>query len=235
MVLFNGVSLESISNTIHVIQCVVSQPAINPVTIAPTLADGEIFARRRYGTRTVTITFVVMDNNTTNRAATIRKIYQWAHSSTEKKLVVPQESNGYLNAVCTELPTNAGREYWQTLGLVFTCYDPFYHANTEKNCSVSQTVVVSQFENTDWRIEQTVSTGLTYPQWSLDGLQISFNVLTAGALKINGSTHTATTNDGSVLPALMFGSRFFTLKTGNNSIETSNGAGGTIYWRERWL
>lgn len=239
MVKYNSRSLEAISDALHIVEVLVSAPDVNNTTIQPALRHGDIFARQRYGTRKVTITFVVMEDDEAARRQIIREVCSWARSTEPQKLELPQEPNGYLMAVCSGLPDNNAREYWNTLTLSFLADDPFFYANTESNQAIPLNgfagIWLLQYDGADWRLEQTISGGLTAPMWRIGDTQISFSALPAGQLVIRRDKQSADIDGESVLPAMMLGSRFFDLKTGANMIETSGGAGGMLYWRERWI
>ena len=235
MVSFNGVSLESLDSSIRIIDVIVGPPTVNPTTIDPAFVDGQVYARSSLGSRPIVISFVVMDNNMTRRRNVISKIVKWARIKTENKMVVPQESAGYINAVCTELPPNAAGEYWQTLQIVFTAFDPYFYATSESSANVGKTFTVLQADNPPWRIEQQIGSTITSPAWELNNEQISFSTLIRGKLVLDQKTQTALLDGKSTLANMMLGSRFFKLQSGQNYITAVSGAGGTVYWRERWV
>ena len=236
MVRFNEVDLESIGKEIRIIDVNVSAPSILPTIINPDLIDGALFSRSNYGERTVTVTFVIMTDDKARRSELFRELYLWADIKSTHSLVVPQEPDGYLDAVCTSLPDASSASYWDQLELVFTAYDPYFHSFNENQSVIGSDFTITRHDCLDWRIEFSVPNQIQYPAWRHNsGKEIAFSTMQAGDLVIDSKTQTAYIDDLSALPNLMLGSRFFTLPNGNNRIIPINGAGGYITWRERWL
>lgn len=237
MVSFNGISLESIDSAIKILDVTVGAPQVQNTTIEPALADGDIFARARFLSRKVLVTFLVMEDDMQRRALVLSRITAWANTRSPQKLRVPQEERGYLTAVCSSFPDDSARDYWTELHVEFTCNSPYYQANEESSVDLgdSHVVTVVHADAPAWRIEQTVSNALAYPMWALGSKFVQFVAVGTGKLVITRSDQTAMLGENSALPALMLGSRFFDLAAGLNQIDTENGAGGVIYWRERWL
>jgi phage-related protein len=57
----------------------------------------------------------------------------------------------------------------------------------------------------------------------------------AGDLIIDFTTKSVTYTGISILSHLTLSSRFFELRQGANAVSTTNGAAGTLYWKERWI
>lgn len=57
---YENVDFEKIDPAIHVIDIVVGAPEIQSSSVSPATRNGDIYARRRYGKRSIDITFVVM-------------------------------------------------------------------------------------------------------------------------------------------------------------------------------
>lgn len=235
MVAFNNKRLEDISNEIRILDVIVNPPSVRTTSIAPALADGETFARRQYGPRRVDVIFSVLENDPERHSQIMHSINQWAYSDQEKRLTVPQEQNGYLMAVCTDFPPDSARDYWEPVTLSFTCHSPYFRANFERSEDISNTIHINRADDPDWRIEFAISSALTSPTWGIGDKQLIFSSLAAGSLVLEKRTGTATLDGASVLPSLLLGSRFFQLRRGANTIDTQNGAGGRIFWRERWI
>ena len=235
MVEFDGIELSSIDSAIRVIDVVVGPPSMRPTTISPALTDGDVYAGTKIGPRDVTITFVIMESDEIRRTDIFERVIRWAKiSSGEQQLTVQQEPDGYLMAVCTQLPQNNAREYWTPLTIVFTAYNPYFQAFEESSAPMNTDFVVTHAERPDWRIEQDIPSLIAFPTWR-NGDELSFSTLLPGKLTLDRKTQTAFIGGSSTLPSLLLGSRFFNLSAGKNNIIATNGAGGTIYWRERWL
>ncbi len=237
-VYFDGRAMQSNATDvpIHILDVAVGAPGIENTTIQPALMDGDIFARTRYMSRTISIQFVVMASSILSRASTIAKLCKWAASREPKKLKIPSHG-GYIMAVCSSFPSVSAKEYWEPLTIDFVADDPFFQSETESSVSlaIGATATVTEYDAPDWRIEQEITSPLTEPLWGLGGQQLNFVTLPTGKLEIRRDKQTADIDGDSALPSLYLGSRFFDLKRGANVITVSGGAGGTLFWRERWL
>ena len=234
MLRFNGIDITDISDALETL-VKVSTPEIILDSIPTAIADGEQFARLRYGKRSITLEFTIFETDMQLRTSILRDIKAWGVSRTPLHLEVPQEDNGYLIAICTQLPTDNADRPTDDIEMVFTALDPYYYSRAEKLASVSSRALVLHDTEPNWRIEQAVTAELTSPSWSINGKTLTFTTIPAGALVLDGNTETATLDGGTILTALSGDSRFPQLAKGANQIEVANGAGGTIYWRERWL
>lgn len=235
MVVYDNKRLEDISNDIYILDVIVHPPAIRSTSIAPALADGEMFARKQYGKRQVDVLFVVLENDSDRRSNILHDINQWAYSTEEKKLLVPQEQNGYLMAVCTGIPEDSARDYWEALTISFTCYNPYYLSHFEYSEDIGKTINIKRADDPAWRIEFDIAQNLSSPVWGIKDKQLIFSKLSPGKLILDRQKESATIDGASVLPSMLLGSRFFRLAHGANTIDVQGGAGGRIYWRERWV
>ena len=235
MVEFNGALLTDIDPRIKISEVVVGAPAIQTVSIIPAISDGERFARKNYGPRNVTVYFLVMEPDETERTRIIDEIEAWAHSKKEEKLIVPQSEDGYLMAVCTKLPDDAAKEFWSVLTIVFKAHNPYFLAHTESHAQIGDEINVRRYAGPNWRIEQDIEKLIESPSWEMGDKQIGFSYVNAGKLVLDKEKQTALLDGNSILPSMLLGSRFFELEHGRNTIEAQNGASGTIYWRERWI
>lgn len=235
MVNFNGIDLSDVSEKIRVVDVVVSSPSVNLTTINPALRNGDIFARKLFAPRTVSVSFTIMESRMETRAEIISDVVEWASSDEEKRLFVPQHADAFLEAVCTEYPEDSAANFWDVLTLVFRASNPFFHSIEEKSAAVGEKFTVVRSVPPDWRIEQDVTGQLTYPMWSVGSKQISFSSISAGKLVIKSKDLSATLDGKSVIPSMMLGSRFFSLKKGENLVDAQKGAGGIIYWREAFI
>ena len=139
-------------------------------------------------------------------------------------------------ALCTAYPVQSSREYWEILQIQFTAYDPAFLALDEYRQPVTLPVTVMKDEPPAMRIEQHVASPLTSPSWMLGTQTITLaGTVGVGDLVIDFNRQTVTLNGVSIMDQMTIDSRFFMLQRGANQIVTSNGAGGMLCWRERWL
>ena len=235
MIIYNGVSLESIA-PVRVVDILVS-PIQQTVTNRPRpIQAGSDFVRMHRGTRTVAITFALLTNDMHVRQNQLTQIVNWAASDVERPLTIPNFNERALSCVCTAFPEPSTRQWWESkLRLVFTAYDnPYWTAINEKSASCGNTAF---FVGGDapplMRIEKTLgaSDSLTYS----DGTDsMTFGTYTGrptGALVIDLNRQTAAVGTTSIMQGFTFASKFILPKTGNMTITGS----GTVKWRERWI
>lgn len=235
MVEYNGVTLESVA-PVRIIDIALSPPAMTVAAQGHVLTDGARFIRRKRGERTVTITFALLTEDYATRRAQLAAITAWASSPVSAPLCIATEPGGYLQAVCTTYPSQSARQFWEVLTLAFTAYDPRFIDCAEYTLPASRPVIVAHNEPPAMRIEQDVSTPISNPSWALGAhkLQLSGSV-GVGRLVIDFERQTITLNGQSIMNQLTIDSRFFIMKQGANAITCTGGAGGILYWRERWI
>lgn len=231
---FNEKDIEEVSSGIRILDVIVGAPAIEIETIKPAAADGVIFTRQKYGTRPVDVLFAVVEENPIRRRNIFDALAVWSHSREEKKITI-QNYAGFLMGICSSFPPVSIRNYGEILTISFRCSNPFFDTVSWNAVPYGTPFINTGFPSMSWKIKQTITDTLTNPTWDFGNEQIAFSVLTPGELEIDGQKQTATLNGNSVLPALLLGSRFFTIQPGQNTLDVQNGAGGTFYWRKRWI
>jgi phage-related protein len=103
MIVFDGKSLESVAN-VKIEDVRVSPIDYDPVTRPRAIRGGSEFVRNRAGTRTVAITFALLDDNKVSRQAQLLAISEWAKTDKEYRLDLPGHPNRFLMCVCTAKP-----------------------------------------------------------------------------------------------------------------------------------
>lgn len=234
MVEFDGVELNDIA-PVNVLDVIVSAPPVELVTQNIPLMDGARFVRRKRGMRTVTVPFVLMEQDEEVRRGHITDIISWASKGELCKLRGTPEPCGHLMAVCTQYPDQKSREFWEVLSLVFTALDPRYIGCAEYAQDIAEPVYISREDEPMVRIEQQVESTLTNPTWKLNDAYIKLTSVSPGVLVIDLDRQTATLNGESLGENVTLDSTFFQLQRGENQIECSNGAGGVVRFRERWV
>ena len=120
MIVYNGISLNSVAGV------KIKDIRVSPIRYEETarqrpIRSGSVFVRSRAGSRTVTITFGLLDEDPITRQASLMAISQWAKTDKEYRLELPGHPDHYLTAVCTDKPDPSLREWWESdLRLVFT-------------------------------------------------------------------------------------------------------------------
>ena len=122
MIIYDGVSLESVAD-VKIEDVRVSPIEFEQVAHPRAIRGGSDFVRNRAGTRSVVITFAVLDNDEVTRQQKIMAISGWAKNDKEYKLELPGHPEHYLMAICTKTPDPSLRQWWESkLMLVFTCF-----------------------------------------------------------------------------------------------------------------
>lgn len=236
MIVYDGISLNSIAG-IKVKDVQVSPIAYDEITRPRAIRGGSDFVRSRAGTRTVAITFALIDENDINRQASLLAISQWAKNDKEYRLELPGHPDRYLMAICTGKPEPSLRQWWESkLRLVFTCYEnPYWNAKAEKSVACGSAAYIFGDAPPLMRIERTVTGSAASNQsYSLDGKTITFSSIPVGNAVIDLNRQLAYSVNGTTVTDLMpyynVNSRFLVPRTGSVTITGT----GTVKYRERW-
>ena len=229
MIFFNSVALESVAPVM--IEDIRVSPIVQlPVSRDRPLQAGAAFIRARESTRTIGITFSILEQDHSTRQRYIEAVTAWALSDKPAPMQLPYHTGKLIDVLCTGLPEPSTRQWWESrLNLTFTAYEPFFYSAVEKQAACGTAFTVQGNAPPIMRIENTVSAGddRTYS----DGTKtMSFNDLPAGALVIDLNAQTAVVGSVSAMPYYTLTSSFLLPKTGAQTITGT----GTIFYRERW-
>lgn len=229
MIYFNGTALETVAPV------KIEDIRVSPIVQAPVARDrplnaGQTFIRTHEGTRTVGITFAIMEQNQGLRQRYIEAVTAWALTEAPAAMQLPNHANKLLDVLCTGLPEPSTRQWWESrLNLNFTAFDPFFYDIAEKSVACGTAFSVQGNAPPKMRIIHTLSASgdLSYS----DGTNsMAFSSVPAGDLVIDLNKQTARVGSSSIMSCLSFASRFIIPKTGAQTITGS----GTVKWRERW-
>lgn len=232
MIVFDGISLNSVAG-IKVKDVQVSPIQYDEVTRPRAIRSGSDFVRSRAGTRTVVITFALIEENDINRQAALLAISQWAKNDKEYRLDLPGHPEHYLMAICTDKPEPSLRQWWESkLRLVFTCYNnPYWNAKDEKSVACGTAAYIFGDAPPLMRIERTVSGSAASNQtYSLDGRSMTFSSIPVGNMVIDLDNQTASVGNTDIMQYYIVNSRFLVPRTGSVNIAGT----GTVKYRERW-
>ena len=232
MIVFDGVSLNSIAG-IKVKDIHVSPIQYDEITRPRAIQGGSVFVRSRAGTRTVQITFALLDEDKVSRQASLMALSQWAKNDKEYRLELPNHPEFYLMAICTDKPSPSLREWWESkLRLVFTCYEnPYWNARWEKSVACGSQFMVMGDAPPLMQIERTVSGSAASDQsYGLDGRTITFSTIPVGDMVIDLNEQTAAVGNNSIMQYYNVNSRFLIPRVGTQTITGT----GTVKYRERW-
>ena len=228
---FNGTDIDTATSLVKLVDVVVSGVKREATVHAHPIAPGSEFVRMRYGTRTVTITFAVVDETRSTRQAALDAITKWALSDTPKELYTPHYSDRYLTAICTTLPDPSYRQWWEgKLKLVFTCYDPFWYAATAKTSACGTAFTPNGNVPPRIAITNTFASSASNVAYSDGTHTATFSTIPAGDLLINLDDQTAAVGGTSIMQYYAFGGSWPVAKMGQQTITGT----GTVRYRERW-
>jgi phage-related protein len=231
MIVFNGIILNSVAD-VKIEDVYVSPISYEPQTRARAIAGGSEFVRNRAGTRTVSITFGLLNDNVVSRQAALMAISQWARTDQEYRLDLPGHPNRYLMCVCTSKPEPSLRQWWESkLRIVFTCYDnPYWNSIKEKSVACNTLFYVLGDAPPLMRIEQAFPSGASNQSYSIGGRTMTFDTIPSGYLVIDLNRQIAVVGGVSIMDHYNVNSRFPIPVCGGLTVTGT----GTVFYRERW-
>lgn len=233
MIIFNGVDL---TETIPVMieDIVVSPIQLSPVARQRPIEYGADFIRMGGGTRTITITFAMLEIDPAEREAQMQAVRDWASVGAEYTLELPQFSNRHLECACTMLPDHSYRKWWENkLRIQFECFNnPFWTSNELIEVPCGTTFSIGGSAKPLITIERKGSTALSNVTYASDGVSMTFTKIPAGQLVIDLNRQTAAIGKTSIMQYYSPSSTWLVPKIGANQKITGT---GTIKYRERWI
>lgn len=231
MILFDGVDIQSVAD-VKIEDIRVSEIQIKDIARDRPISPGSTFVRAKYGTRTVSVTFALLNDNRISRHAALMAINAWAKSDKEYKIELPQSPDFYLVGTCTAKPDPSVRQWWESkLRLVFTCFEnPFWTSKVEKSVACGTAYFVQGNAEPLMRIIKTREADASDVQYALNGRTIRFTTVPAGDMEIDVNHQTAKVGTASIMGNYNIVSRWIIPAVG---LQTVTGD-GTVKYRERW-
>lgn len=233
MIIFNGVDLTE-TIPVKIEDIVVSPIQIEPVVRPRAIQYGSEFVRIHGGTRSVTVTFALLDIDIDEREQFIQDIRNWANIGAEYTLELPQFPARHLECAVTQLPDNSYRKWWENkLRIIFTCYNnPFWTSNEliEVNCGT--TFSIGGSAQPLMTIERNGVTPLTNQTYSNGTDSMTFTTIPAGKATIDLNRQTASVGGTSIMRYYTPVSTWIVPRIGAG--QRINGE-GVIKYRERWV
>lgn len=233
MIIFNGVDLTE-TLPVKIEDIVVSPIQLNPVARPRAIQFGSEFVRMSGGTRNVTVTFALLDEDREEREQFMQSLRDWSCIGSEKTLELPEFSDKHLECAVTLLPDHSYRKWWENkLKLQFTCFNnPFWTSNQliEVPCGFlfsiggSATPLVT--------IERTGTMPLTNQTYSNGYDSMTFTTIPAGNLVIDLNRQTAAIGQTSIMKYYTATSTWIAPQIGANQIISGD---GIVRYRERWV
>lgn len=231
MIYYDGVSLKSVAD-VKIEDIRVSPIQYEPVTRPRPVRGGSAFIRNRAGTRTVTITFALLNDNEVARQKALDAINIWAKTDREYRIDLPGHPERFLMGVCTAKPEPSLRQWWESkLRLVFTCFEnPYWNSKAEKSAACGSDFFVLGDAEPIMRIERTLSGAASNQAYASGGNTMTFSTIPAGDMVIDLNNQTAVVGNTNIMQYYNVNGRFIIPKTGAMKITGT----GTIKYRERY-
>jgi hypothetical protein len=232
MIVFNDIALESVAPGIKVEDVRVSPIPLSATARQRPAGFGADFVRMTGGSRTVAITFALLETNMTTRQDTLRAITGWARSDGPGRLQLPGHIGVHLDAICTQLPEPSLRQWWESkLRITFTTMEnPYWTSDLIRSAACGTEIAVSGSAPPVMRIERTLASAALDQSYS-DGIRtMTFSEIPAGKLVLDLNRQTAAVDGSSIMSAYSFDSSFIYPHIGRYTIAGT----GTVVWSERW-
>ena len=233
MIIFNGIDLTE-TYPVKIEDIVVSPIQLNPVSRPRAIQFGSEFVRMGGSTRTVTLSFALLEIDLATREQTIQDLRDWARTDKEYTLELPQFSNRHLECVCTQFPDHSYRKWWENkLKIVFTCFNnPYWTSNDAVEVPCGTRFSVGGGAQPLMTIERSGTTKLTNQTYTNGSASMTFTQIPAGSLVIDLNRQTAAIGKSSIMQYYSPTSTWIVPKVGAN--QYINGV-GTVKYRERWV
>ena len=233
MIVFNGIEMTDVA-PVKIDDIVVSPISLTPVARQRAIAFGADFVRMGGGSRTVTVTFALLDMDREARETSMQSLRDWARIDGEYTLELPHFTNRHLECVCTKHPDTSFRKWWENrLQFTFTCYNnPYWTSNELIEVPCGQSFSIGGSAPPILTIERNGVTNLTNQIYSNGTETMQFSTIPAGAFKIDLNKQTAQIGTTSIMRYYVPTSTWITPKIG--AYQTITGV-GTVKYRERWV
>jgi len=231
MIVFDGVDISAVA-PVRIEDIRVSPLSLNPVARERAVSGGADFVRMRDGTRTVAVTFALLDDDPVTRAQSLIALKAWAKRDKEYMMQLSHVPGMCLYCTCTAFPEPSVRQWWESkLRLTFTCYDnPYWTSIGETSVACGTQIYVAGDAPPLMRIERTLAEAASNQTYSDGTHSMTFSTLPAGDLVIDLNRQTAAVDGVSVMQYYNYTNRFLVPVTGAQTITGT----GTIKYRERW-
>ena len=233
MIRFNNVDFTE-TFPVKVEDIVVSPIQLNPVARQRAIQFGAEFIRISGGTRTVTVTFALLDINIDERESFLQDIRNWACIGKEYTLELPQFTNRHLECAVTQLPDNSYRKWWENkLRIIFTCFNnPYWTSNELIEVPCGTDFSIGGSAQPLMTIERTGNMPLTNQTYSNGIDAMTFSTIPAGAFVIDLNRQTAAIGNSSIMANYSPLSTWIVPKVGAGQVINGN---GVVKYRERWV
>ena len=233
MIVFNGVDLTD-TIPVQIEDILVSPIQLIPVARERPIQYGADFIRMSGGTRSVSVTFALLEMNSTERENAMQDLRDWANIGKEYVLELPQFTNRHLECAVTQFPDYSYRKWWENnLQIVFTCFDnPYWTSNQQIEVPCGTLFSIGGNAQPLMQIVRSGTTALSNQTYSNGSESMTFTQIPVGNLVIDLNRQTAAIGSTSIMKNYQPTSKWIVPKIGAN--QRINGVGNVRY-RERWV
>ena len=243
MIKFNGVNMPDVD----IIDIQIGAPEIDQNTIKIPRASKVHVGNKTYSSRTIDILYRAKVFTNAEKEALRNQVLEWAEYNTEQQLELDSPSDKYIMATCAG--HSAFNQSSMTAGdfsISFKC-QPYFISKTEKTAEVGTLEVPIPFTVDGARataavgsIVQNVTDAITNPKWKInsDGYIQLVGTFENTTINIDLEKQLAKKYSETLMPEpvpVTLASRYFDLTKGTHTITGTDGAAGTVKWKERWL
>lgn len=230
---YGGKSLEDVA-PVKVDDIVVSPVRFAQTTRGRAIQYGTEFVRNRAESRTVTITFALLDSSISDREQALQDLRDWAKTDTERNLTLPQFADRHLECVCTQHPDSSYRKWWENkLSFVFTCYNnPFWTSDEVVSVRCGSEFSVGGSAPPVMTIENYSTIAIQNQSFASKTESMRFTTIPAGSMVIDLNRQTAAIGNASFMKYFVPTTKFIVPKIGARQVITGV---GYVNYRERWV
>ena len=230
MIIFHGMDFEAAA-AVTIKDIYVSPIQRKVVVRERPIQAGADFVRVTDGTRTVKITFSLLEQDPYKRQEQIEAVTAWADTKQPAPMSLPYHRGKLLDVLCDNLPAPSAREWWESsLTLTFTAFDPYFYDEFDRSIACGTAFFVGGNAPPKMRIERTLSADANNQAYSDGADTMTFSTIPTGAMVIDLNRQTAQVGATSIMQYFSLLSTFILPKTGSMTITGT----GTVKWRERW-
>ena len=230
-VIFNGIDLIGHIPGAHVTDIEVGNIEIEHVTSARVLRAGSLFARKRDGTRTISISVELPLDEREGCMRNYSMLRMWAESEQPQPLFLP-DYDGHINCVLQSISALNIKTWYEPVSLVFVAYDPYFYGHA-RVASIGDAFTVAGDVGVPFQIRCSIASAINSPSWTVDD-QFPIALMGdvgAGLLIVDTERGLATLNGDSINSQISLATRFNDLAPGKHKIA---GTAGSVSWIERW-
>lgn len=230
-VIFNGVDLIGHIPGAHVTDIKVGNIEIEHVTSARVLRAGSLFARKRDGARTISISVELPLDERDGCMRNYNLLRMWAELEQPQPMFLP-DYDGHINCVLQSISALNIKTWYEPVVLVFVAYDPYFYG-IARTASIGDTFTVAGDVDVPFQIRCTLNSAVDSPSWTIDGnttIALTGSV-GVGLLVVDTERGLVTLNGDSINSQISLATRFNDIAPGTHEIE---GTAGTVSWIERW-